>query len=109
MLHAPHFLRLSCVDGFFRFGLCGGNQLHILLLKLFVQRVGVIGFIIDQAFRHVVNEPFGQSFADKSDFMQRNIHCVDGERKTNAVCHHYVLRTFAPLGLSDFAALFSRR
>src|ERR1044072_1623216 len=64
-----------------------GNQLNLLLSKLFVQRGRVIRFIIDQALRRVVGEPLDKSFSDKSDFMRRSILCVNGERKTSAVCH----------------------
>jgi hypothetical protein len=37
---------------------------------------------------------------DQLDFMRTSRLCVDGERKTSAVCHCQELRTFAPLGLS---------
>src|ERR1700759_646705 len=83
-----------------------GNQLHILLSQLFVQRVGVIRLITNQALRRVVNETLDKSFANKCDFMRRSILRVNGERKTIAVCHCHELRTLAPLGLSDFAAPF---
>src|SRR4051812_18164758 len=79
-----------------------GNQLHILLSQFFVQRVRVIRFVTNQAFRCIVGEPLDQSLSDKSDFMRRSILCVNGERKTSAVCHCHELRTLAPLGLSDF-------
>ena len=83
-----------------------GNQLHILLSQLFVQRVGVIRLITNQTLRRVVNETLDKSFANKSDFMRRSILRVNGERKTIAVCHCHELRTLAPLGLPDFAAPF---
>lgn len=83
-----------------------GNQLYLLLSKFLVQRVRVIRLIANQTFRRVIGEPLDQSFADKSDFMRRSILCVNGERKTSAVCHCRELRTLAPLGLSDFAAPF---
>jgi hypothetical protein len=38
--------------------------------------------------------------------MRRSILCVNGERKTSAVCHCHSRRTFAAPGLSDFAAPF---
>src|SRR5215213_1349191 len=82
------------------------NQLHLLLSKLFIQWVGVIRFIANQAFRRIVGEPLDKSLSDKSDFMRRSILRVNGERKTRAVCHCHELRTLAPLGLSHFAAPF---
>jgi hypothetical protein len=38
--------------------------------------------------------------------MRRSTLCVNGERKTIAVCHCHELRTLAPLGLSDSCAPF---
>jgi hypothetical protein len=38
--------------------------------------------------------------------MRRSRLCVDGDRKTSAVCHCHELRTFAPLGLSHFEPPF---
>src|SRR5437868_14480828 len=83
-----------------------GNHLHSLLSKLFVQRIGVISLITNQALRRGIGEPLDKSFSDKSDFMRRSILRVNGERKTSAVCHCHELRTLAPLGLADFAAPF---
>src|SRR5205085_7509535 len=85
------------------------NQLHILLSKLFVQRVRIICLITDQALRRVVGEPLDKSFSDKGDFMRRSILRVNGERKTRAVCHCHELRTLAPLGFPTLPPLFSRR
>jgi hypothetical protein len=38
--------------------------------------------------------------------MRRSRCCVDGDRKTSAVCHCHELRTLAPLGFSDLEAPF---
>ncbi len=46
------------------------------------------------------------SLPDKSDFMRRSTCCVNGERKTKAICHCHEFRTFAPLGCSDSEAPF---
>ena len=82
------------------------DQLHLLLSQFFVQRVGVIRLVTNQAFRRGIGEPLDESVVDKSDFMRRSRRRVNGERKTRAVCHCHELRTFAPLGLSDFCAPF---
>jgi len=68
--------------------------------QLFVQRVAVIRLISDQSLREFVDEAFEESVSDKGDFMRRSRRCVNGERKTSAVCHCHELRTFAPLGFS---------
>jgi hypothetical protein len=38
------------------------NQLHLLLPKLFIKRVGVISLIADEALRRGVGEPLDESF-----------------------------------------------
>lgn len=66
-----------------------------------VQRVGIIGFIADQFLRFRGNQSVFDRCADEPDFMRRSTRCVNGERKTSAICHCHELRTLAPLGLSD--------
>jgi hypothetical protein len=68
--------------------------------QLFVQRVAVIRLISDQSLREPACEAFEESVSDKGDFRRRSRRCVNGERKTSAVCHCHELRTFAPLGFS---------
>ena len=82
------------------------NHLDFNRCQLRIQRVRVIRFIADQAFRLLVCEALDKGFPDKGDFMRRSRSRVDGDRKTRAVCHCHELRTLAPLGFSDFAAPF---
>src|SRR6476660_9681992 len=82
------------------------DHLDVERLKLCVQRVRVIRFVADQSFRLLINKALDESFAHKGDFMWRSRRCVNGDRKTSAVCHCQQLRTLAPLGLSDFSAPF---
>lgn len=82
------------------------NQLNIEFFQLFIQRIAVIGFITDYSFRSFVGEPFRNSSFGKFDFVWRSRFCVDGERKTKAVCHCHELRTLAPLGFSNFEPPF---
>lgn len=69
--------------------------------KFCVQWIGIIGFIADQFFRHIANQSVFDGRADEPDFMRRSTRCVNGERKTSAICHCHEFRTFAPLGLAD--------
>lgn len=77
------------------------DHLNSALRQLLVQPIGIIGFITDQFFRHVLNQSVFERFSNKSDFMRRSTRCVDGERKTSAICHCHELRTLTPLGLSN--------
>ena len=82
------------------------NQFNSERCQFFIQRVGIIGFIANQLFRHFLNQSMFDCCADKSDFMRRSTRCVNGERKTSAICHCHELRTLAPLGLSNPEAPF---
>ena len=82
------------------------NHLNRERRQFLIQRIRVIGFVADQAFGLLIGEALNESFADKGDFMRRSRCRVDGDRKTSAVCHCHELRTFAPLGFSDFSAPF---
>ncbi len=82
------------------------NQFNSERCQFLTQWIRIIGFIADQFLRHVRDQSLVKSFSDKSNFMRRSRVCVDGERKTKAICHCHELRTFAPLGLAD-SKLFS--
>lgn len=77
------------------------NQLNSERCHFLIQWVGIISFIADQFFRLFSYQSLFKRFPDKSDFMRRSRVCVNGERKTSAICHCHELRTFAPLGLSN--------
>ena len=82
------------------------DHLNFKLLQLFVQRVGIIGFVADQLLRSLIGEAFGNGSLDQFDFVERSRFRIYGERKTKAVCHCHEFRTLAPLGFSDFEAPF---
>jgi hypothetical protein len=82
------------------------DQLDPALRQFFIERVGIISFIADQLFGHLLDQPMFDCCANKSDFMRRSIRRVNGERKTRAICHCHELRTLAPLGLSNPEAPF---
>ena len=82
------------------------NHLDGYARQLRIQRIRIIGFIANQAFRLVIGKALDDSSSHKGDFMRRSRRRVDGDRKTSAVCHCHELRTLAPLGLSDFCAPF---
>jgi hypothetical protein len=82
------------------------NHFNVEGRQVSIQGVRVIRFIANQALRLLVGEAFDQSFPDQGDFVRRSRFCVNGDRKTSAVCHCQELRTLAPLGLSDFCAPF---
>ena len=82
------------------------NHFNALPHQLRVQRVRVVRLIANQSLGQLLGKNFGESLADKSDFMRRSRVGVDGDRKTSAVCHCHDLRAFAPLGRSNFAAPF---
>ena len=82
------------------------DQFGLKLREFFVQWIGIISFIADQLSWSLVGKARKESLFDKSDFMRRSRFCVDGERKTSAVCHCHELRTFAPLGFSNSEAPF---
>lgn len=92
---------LTLAIGFMRL-----NQLDVEFSQLFVERVGVIRLIADYSFWSLINETLANSRFDKSDFVRRSTRCVNGERKTKAICHCYELRAFAALGLSHSATPF---
>jgi hypothetical protein len=90
----------------FSISLMRRNQLNAERRQFLVERVGIISFIADQFLRHLPNQSLLERFANKPDFMRRSTRCVNGDRKTSAICHCHELRTFAPLGLSNPEAPF---
>ncbi len=92
--------------GSFAVRLMRRNQLNVEFFQLFVQRVGIIGFVADYPSWSLIGESLADCSLDKFDFVRRSRFRVNGERKTSAVCHCHELRAFAPLGLSHFEAPF---
>ena len=82
------------------------NQLDVEFFQLLVQRIGIIRLVADYLSRSFVGKSFADGSPDKFDFVRRSRVCVNGERKTRAVCHCHELRAFAPLGLSHRKAPF---
>jgi hypothetical protein len=82
------------------------NHLNVERLKLRIQQVRVICLIADQSFGLLVGKSLDESFSNKGDFMRRSRLCIDGDRKTRAICHCHSRSTLAPLGLSDFRPPF---
>ncbi len=82
------------------------NHLDSFFAEFCVERVGVVGFITNQASGLFAAETRLKSVFDKSDFMRRSTCCVGGDRKTSIVCHHHELRAFAPLSLTNSAPPF---
>ena len=74
--------------------------------EAFIERVRVVSFIADQFAWSLVGKARTESLFDQSDFMRRSRVCVDGERKTSAICHCHEFRTFTPLGFSHSEAPF---
>ena len=63
------------------------DQRDACLSQRFSQRVAVIGFVCDQSLRELDSKTLSESRLDQLDFMRTSRFCVDGERKTSAVCH----------------------
>ena len=82
------------------------DQLGFKLGEPLIQQVRIISFVADQLFRSSVGKARTKSLLEKSDFMRRSRVCVDGDRKTSAICHCHEFRTLAPLGFSDLEAPF---
>ena len=82
------------------------NQINTAFRQLCVQRIRIIGFVINHQLWSLVGEAFTNGLLDQFDFVRRSTRCVNGERKTKAICHCHELRTFTPLGFSDREAPF---
>jgi hypothetical protein len=81
-------------------------QLYVKIFQRFIQWIGIKGFITNHLFRSLIGKSFSYSSLDQFDFVRRSRFCVNGERKTRAVCHCHELRAFAPLGFSHLKAPF---
>lgn len=99
-LVTPEFSAVLCLR-FLSISLMRRNQLNSERSQFCIQWVGIIGFIANQLRRLFNYQSVFECFSNKSDFMWRSTCCVNGERKTKAVCHCHELRTFAPLGLAN--------
>ena len=75
-------------------------------LELSIQPIAIVGAVSDQSLGMFINKALLKGSFDKGDFMRRSRRCVDGDRKTSAVCHCHELRTLAPLGFPHCAAPF---
>lgn len=85
----------------FPVGFVRRNQFDVEFFQRFIQRIRVIRFVADHLFRSLISKALIDDSLDQFDLVRRSRSCVDGERKTSAVCHCHELRTFAPLGFSD--------
>jgi hypothetical protein len=75
-----------------------GNQFNAKLCQFLLQRVRIIRFVTNHLFRSLISETVATSVSGKFDFMRRSTCCVNGERKTSAVCYCHCRNAFAPLG-----------
>ena len=83
-----------------------GNQFDSLGCQLLIERITVVGTIPHNSLGSSHGDGLSERRFDKGDFMWRSRSRVHGEWKTRSVCNDHELRTFAPLGLSDFSAPF---
>lgn len=83
-----------------------GDQFNSLGCQLLIERITVVGTIPHNSLGSSHRDGFSERRFDKGDFMWRSRSRVHGEWKTRSVCNNHELRTFAPLGLSDFGAPF---
>ncbi len=82
------------------------NQLDSLGCQLLIERITVVGTIPHNSSGSSHGDGVSERRLDKGDFMWRSRSRVHGEWKTSSVCNNHELRTFAPLGLSNFGAPF---
>ena len=82
------------------------DQFNALGSEFLIERITVVGTIPDKSSGSSHGEGFSERRLDKGDFMWRSRSRVHGEWKTRSVCNNHELRTFAPLGLSNFGAPF---
>ncbi len=83
-----------------------GNQFDSLGCQLLIERITVVGTIPHNSSGSSHGDGLSERCLDKGDFMWRSRSRVHGEWKTRSVCNNHELRTFAPLGLSNFGAPF---
>lgn len=83
-----------------------GDQLDALGCQLLIERITVVGTIPHNSSGSSHGDGLSERCLDKGDFMWRSRSRVHGEWKTRSVCNNHELRTFAPLGLSNFGAPF---
>ena len=83
-----------------------GDQFDALGCQLLIERITVVGTIPHNSSGSSHGDGLSERRLDKGDFMWRSRSRVHGEWKTRSVCNNHELRTFAPLGLSDFGAPF---
>jgi hypothetical protein len=81
-------------------------HLYTLCFERLIKRITVVGAVPDEPLRSLFSKACLESVLNKGDFMRRSTFNVYGEWKTSAVCNCHDLRTFAPLGLSNFEPPF---
>lgn len=84
----------------------GSNKPRSSHLQLFIERIRVVGSIAKQAFGKLVDDSSLESCLNEGNFMRGSTACVDGERKTSAVCNCHEFRTLAPLGRTNTESPF---
>ena len=82
------------------------DHLDALYFERLIKRITVVGAVPDEPARNLLSKACLESVFNKGDFMRRSTFNVYGEWKTRAVRNCHDLRTFAPLGLSNFEAPF---
>jgi hypothetical protein len=82
------------------------NHVDAHPLQLGVKWVRIISFVSHEPLWSASNMGCLESVVHKGDFMWRSAFNVYGEWKRSTICNDHDLRTFAPLGLSDFEAPF---
>jgi len=90
----------------FSIGFVRRNQFYVESRQCRVQRVGVIRLIANYSAWTLVGKASRKGLLNESNFVRRSTRCVNGDRKTSAVCHCHELRTLAPLGFTDIEAPF---
>jgi hypothetical protein len=82
------------------------DQLNAAGSKFFIERIAVIGTILNKSFRESPSDGCIDGSSDKGDFMWASRSRVHDEWKTCSVRNCHELRTFSSLGLSRFGPPF---
>jgi len=82
------------------------NQFNPLVSKGVIERLTVIGTTPNNSSGLSQGDNFIESSLDKGDFTRASRIRMYGEWKARSVCNNHETRTFVPLSLSHFCALF---
>jgi len=63
-----------------------GDHVDTLRPKLGIQPITVVGAVADQSLGSDCDKALLKRSFDKGDFMRRSRRCLDGDRKTSAIC-----------------------